>query len=101
MIQKMKNLVPINVHGPDLYTVTDLEVCLTQGSTELLYTGAEVRIGNAHQLLVEVPKSAAMALDLTKYVEGQVMWTKDGIPDASDVFQVSVRRLLKEAGYGD
>lgn len=101
MIQKMKNFVTINVRSIDLYAVTDIEVQLQQGSTTMLYTGDEVQIGNEHQLLVEVPKSVAMGLDRTKYVEGQVMWTKDGIPDASDVFTVTVRRLLKEAGYGD
>lgn len=101
MIQKMRNLVPINVHGPDLYTVTDIEVCLTQGTTELLFSGADVQVGSSSQLLVDVPKSVAMGLDAGESVSGQVMWTKDGIPDATKIFSIPVLKLLKEAGYGD
>lgn len=101
MIQKMRNLVTINVHGIDLYSVTDIEVCLTQGSTELLYSGQEVQIGNESQLLVDIPKSVAMNLDCKLDVSGQIMWKKDGIPDATEIFMISVRKLLKEAGYGD
>ncbi len=101
MIQKMMNLVTINVHGIDLYSVTDIEVCLTQGSTELIYSGQNIQIGNESQLLVSIPKSVAMNLDCKLDVSGQIMWKKDGIPDASKIFLISVRKLLKEAGYGD
>ena len=102
MIQKMKNLVPINVHGIDLNEVTDIEVCLKQGSTELLYSGNEVEIGSETQLLVSVPKSVAMTIDHTKLVYGQVMWTDENeLPDATDVFTIEVRELIKGAGYGD
>lgn len=102
MIQKMKNLVPINVHDVDLNSVTDIEVCLKQGSTELLYSGEQIQIGSESQLLISVDKSVAATLDPSKYVYGQVMWTDENdIPDATDIFTITVRKLLKEAGYGD
>lgn len=102
MIQKMKNLVTINVHGVDLTAVTNIEVCFKQDSTELLYTGNDVQVGSETQLLVSIPKSVAMGLNPKALVYGQVMFTKEGdIPDATDVFTIKVRELIKEAGYGN
>ena len=101
MIQKMRNLVTINVHGVNLYEVTDIEVCLEQNGAELLYSGSDVQIGSESQLLIDVPKSTAMTLDFKKLVRGQVMFTKDGIPDATKPFTFPVLELLKGDGYGD
>jgi len=101
MIQKMRNLVTINVHGINLYDVSDIEVCLKQNDVELLYSGDDIEIGSESQLLVEVPKETAMNFDFKKPVHGQVMFTKDGLPDATRPFSFPVMELIKEAGYGD
>lgn len=101
MIQKMRNLVTINVRGINLYDVTDIEVCLEQNDVELLYSDDDIEIGSESQLLIDVPKETAMRLDFRKLVRGQVMFTKDGIPDATKPFSFPVMELIKEAGYGD
>ena len=101
MIQKMRNLVTINVRGVNLYEVTDIEVCLEQNTTELIYSGENVEIGNETQLLVNVPKSVAMNLDFKKPMRGQVMFTKNGVPCATNPFTFPVLELLKGDGYGD
>lgn len=101
MIQKMRNLVTINVRGINLYDVTDIEVCLEQNDVELLYSGDDIEIGSESQLLIDVPKETAMTLDFRKLVRGQVMFTKDGIPDATKPFMFPVMELIKGDGYGD
>ena len=101
MIQRMKNYVPIKVKGLDLTALTDIEVSLKQGELDLLYTGENVQVGSASQLLVIVPKSVAMDLDPNQVVTGQIMYTRDGVPDATPIFPIEVRELQKESGYGD
>lgn len=102
MIQRMLNYVTINIPDLDLITVTDVEVTFKQKTSgiELTYTGDSVLVSDKHAIRVMVPKADAMKLDHTP-VQGQVMFTIEGIPMATKVFTLSVDELLKEEGYGN
>ena len=102
MIQRMLNRVTINVPDIDLNTVSDVEVTFEQKSsgTELTYSGDNVVVAGAHQLVVTIPKEDAMLLD-NKAVRGQVMYMIGADPFATKIFTTTVDELLKEDGYGD
>ncbi len=103
MFQRMANYVPITIDNVDMTIVSNIEVSFEQRSSgvELLYSGDNISVVDVHNIVVEMPKSDAMKLD-DKPVRGQVMFTRDnGVPDATDIFQVPVKELLKDDGYGD
>ena len=102
MIQRMSNYVTINLPDLDLTTVTDIEVTFKQRTSriELNYGADNVTVSDAHTLMVTMPKDDAMKLDHTP-VRGQVMFTLEGTPLATQVFTASVDELLREDGYGD
>ena len=102
MIQRMRSQVSVDVDGIDLTTVSDIEVILTQESTntEVLFAGADVMFGE-NTVAVTLPKELAMQLDVSP-LRAQIMFTKeDGYPDATLPFTIPVRELIKEDGYGD
>lgn len=103
MFQRMRGVIPIEVDGVDMTTVTDIEVKLIQEDTgvDLLFTGSQVTVASSSTVQVEIPKATAMQLDVAP-LRGQVMFTySDGIPDATKPFTVSVSELIKEDGYGN
>ena len=102
MIQRMLNHVTINTPDLDLSTVTDIMVTFEQRTSgvELTYSGDSIQVTGEHTLMVTMPKDDAMKLDHTP-VRGQVMFTLEGTPLATQVFTASVDELLKEDGYGD
>lgn len=102
MIQKMINHITINTPDLDLATVTDIMVTFEQKSSgvELTYSGDSISVIGAHALIVTVPKADAMKLDSTP-VRGQMMYTLNGSPLATQIFTIQVSELLREDGYGD
>ena len=102
MIQRMLNYVTINLPDLDLTTVTDIEVTFKQRTSriELNYGADNISVSDAHTLKVVVPKADAMKLEDTP-VQGQIMFTIEGVPMATKVFTLSVDELLKEEGYGN
>ena len=101
MIQKMMNKVPINIADIDMTTVSDIVVSIQQASTNTSATFSDfsVEVVSAGQIEVTLPKSFCMGLAAT-YVNVQVAFTHDGVPDATDVFKIPVRELQLEEGYG-
>lgn len=102
MFQRMRGVISVDVDGVDMTTVTDIEVKLIQEDTgvDLLFTGSQVAVANESTVQVEIPKAAAMELDVAP-LRGQIMFTHpNGIPDATKPFTVPVSELIKEDGYG-
>lgn len=103
MRQKMLNKVTINVPDVDLSAVSGIEVAFEQTSSgvKLIYTEAhnDIEIVGTHVLLVTIPKADAMKLD-DKVIRGQVMFTLDSVPQATEIFSTGVAELLKDDGYG-
>ena len=102
MIQKMMNKVPINIADIDMTTVSDIVVSIKQASNNVneTFSGSSVTVVNAGQIEVTLPKTLGMRLAAT-FVNVQVAFTHDGVPDATDIFQIPVRELQMEEGYGD
>lgn len=101
MIQRMRNNITVNVDGVDLSTVTNIEVFLRQESTgvERLISGASITAGDG-VLVFELPKELGMQLEASP-IRAQIMFTREnGLPDATSPFNIPVRELMKEAGYG-
>lgn len=101
MIQRMINHITINTPDLDLSTVTDIMVTFEQKTSgvEVTYSGDSIAIKDAHALIVTMPKDDAMKLNSTP-IRGQVMYTLNGSPLATQIFTISVGELLKEDGYG-
>ncbi len=96
MRQRMKNYLSIAVNGVDLTTVSNIEFYLRQSSLFFQYTP---KIVSAEEMLVEIPYEDAMKL-ASGECRIQFAYTDiGGTPLATDVKNVSVGTLLKEAGY--
>lgn len=103
MIQRMRNVVPIDITDVDLSNVTQIEVYLEQKSTNtyLRFAGEDVELVDENTLAISVSKEDAMKLS-TATVRGQIAFTREnGLPTATKVFYVSVDELLWRDGYGD
>lgn len=103
MFQRMRSAVSITVNGPDMLTVTDIEVKLIQEDTgvEMLFTNSDVAVADSSTVQVEIPKDIAMQLEVAP-MRGQIMFTyTNGYPDATRPFTIPVSELIKEEGYGD
>lgn len=96
MRQRMKNYLSIAVNGVDLTTVSNIEFYLRQASLFFQYTP---KVVSAEEMLVEIPYEDAMKLTSGE-CRIQFAYTDiSGTPLATDVKNVSVGTLLKEAGY--
>lgn len=103
MIQRMRNVVPIDISGMNLDNVTEIEVYLEQRSTNtrLRFSGEDVSILDEDTLAISISKEDAMKFS-TATVRGQVAFTRaDGVPGATKVFYVPVAELIWRDGYGD
>ena len=97
MRQRIENYLYVNVEGVDLTTVTDPVFWVQQGNVFLEYVP---EIADSGTMLVHIPKEDAMKL-WNNDVEMQFAFTtQEGRYMASDIVRMSVKRLLKEAGYG-
>lgn len=104
MIQKMRNQLVVNVPGEDMNTMTNIEVTIEQeeNNLEFTYSGDSIAVSAAGKVLVSIPKEDADQLNFENDVRGQVMFTRPtGFPDATRIFRIPVRELLKEGGYGN
>lgn len=103
MIQRMRNVVPIDVTDMSLAGVFNIEVYLEQKATqtELKFDGDQVRVIDDDTLAIEITKEQAMRFS-TATVRGQVAFMDaDGNPNATKVFYVPVGELIWREGYGD
>lgn len=97
MRQRIENYLFVGVEGVDLTTVKNLVFWVKQLSVFLEYSPEVV---DSSTLMVHIPKEDAMKL-WDSNAEMQLAFTdSDGRPMASDIVCMSVKRLLKEAGYG-
>lgn len=97
MRQRIENYISVTVDGVDLTTVKDPVFWVKQSSVFLEYVP---EIADRGTMLVRIPKEDAMKLR-NRDVEMQfALTTQDGRPLASDIVNMGVERLLKEAGYG-
>ena len=96
MRQRMENDLSVTVAGVDLTTVTGLVFWVRQEKVFLEYVP---EVADSGTMLVHIPKEDAMRL-WEGNVDMQFAFTaQDGRPLASEIVQMSVGRLLKEAGY--
>lgn len=96
MRQRIENYLSVTVDGVDLTTVTDIVFWIKQSYVFLEYVP---EVADSSTMLVHIPQEDAMRLSASK-VEMQFAFTgQDGRPFASDIVQMGVERLLKEAGY--
>ena len=96
MRQRMENDLSVTVEGVDLTTVTGLVFWVRQEKVFLEYVP---EVADSGTMLVHIPKEDAMKL-WNSDAEMQFAFTaQDGRPLASEIVQMSVGRLLKEAGY--
>lgn len=103
MIQRMRNVIPIDITGLDITGVTDIEVYLEQRSTNtyLKFSGDDVQLVDADTLTINLSKEDAMKFS-TATARGQVAYTdSEGNPGATKVFYVPVYELIWRGGYGD
>ena len=96
MRRRMKNILRITCTDIDLTTVTDLEFYVKQGGYFKQYVP---QVRSATEMLVELPMEDTQALK-TEPVRLQFAFTDaNGNPGASEIANVPVDDLLKEAGY--
>ena len=96
MRNRMQNTIRISCNDVDLTTLSNLEVYIKQSDLFLQYVPEVV---SASEMVVTVPIEGAMRLK-NKPVQMQFAFTyPSGTPGASNVRNVWVGELLKEAGY--
>ena len=96
MDRRIRNLLQITCDDLDLTTISKIEFYVKQASLFFQYT-PEVR--SKTEMLVDVPFEDAMQLRLGE-VKLQFAYTDaNGFPGKSDILEVPVEELLKEAGY--
>lgn len=96
MDRRIRNVLQITCNDLDLTSISKIEFYVKQASLFFQYT-PDVRSKN--EMLVDVPFADAMQLRVGK-VEMQFAYTdSNGFPGKSDILEVPVEELLKEAGY--
>ena len=96
MKKRIKNTLSIGCNDVDLTTVSNIEFYLKQSAFFRQYTPLVI---DAHEMLVEIPFEDAKTLAATS-VKLQFAFTDaDGNHRASEIREVMVGDLLKEAGY--
>ena len=96
VVKNMRNTLYIQCDDIDLTKVTYIEFYLRQGTFFRQY---EPEIVSEHAMLIEIPLDDAMKL-VNSTVRLQFAFTDEGENSrASEVTELSVRELLKEAGY--
>lgn len=100
MKQRIANALEITVEGIDLTTAQagSLEVYVRQSDFFRIYSPTVISAGT---MLITMPKADAMLLTPGRCMLQLALTDVNGTPQASDVREVSVAALLKEAGYGD
>ena len=96
MRQKIKNTISLEVAGLDLTTITNIEFYIKQGSRFWQLTPVVV---SSTEMYVVFPKEDAMGLSIGN-VKLQFAYTQGNLTNASDIAEIAVAALLKEAGYG-
>ena len=96
MREKIQNTLKIGCDGIDLTTLSNIEFYVWQQTFFGCYAPTVL---SSTEMVVIIPFEDAMKLREGQ-VELQFAYTDaNGVPDASDISNVSVERFLKEAGY--
>lgn len=98
MRENISNTIMITVTGVDLTKQSKLEFYVQKGKKFFQYTPEVI---DDKSFAVTIPKADAMRLS-TGTARVQLAYTdEDGYPYATDVAEVKIKELLKEAGYGE
>lgn len=96
MRRRIENLLQIQVDGIDLTTVSNIEVYVKQISFFKQYTPQNI---TENTMLVDIPLQDAMQMKTGTASIQFAFVDADGNPRASEITEVPVSELLKEAGY--
>ena len=97
MDRRIRNVMQVTCDALDLTTITNIEFYVRQGPGIFFQYTPEVISKN--KMLVDVPFADAMQLRLGP-VELQFAYTDaNGIPGKTEIVEIPVGELLKEAGY--
>lgn len=97
MREKIENRLKITCDSIDLTTLSNIEFYVRQA----LFFGCYVpTVISSSEMVVKIPLEDAKKLRHDKAVELQFAFTDaNGNPDASDIVNEDVKKLLKEDGY--
>lgn len=95
MREKIENILHIEVSGVDLTTLTNVEFYIKQNISFWQYTPTIV---SATEMVVRIPFDDARGLKKGPALL-QFAFIENGTPRASDIEEVDVYDLLKNAGY--
>lgn len=96
--QRIKNTLSITCDGIDFSTISNIEFYVSQGKHFFRQYTPTVVSGS--EMVVAIPFEDAQELHAGNVVRLQFAFTDaDGNARASDVVDISVGALLKEAGY--
>ncbi len=99
MRQKIENTVYISVEGVDLTTLSNIEFYIQQRHAEDIFFQYVPVVVDANTMYFVMPKADADRLQ-TLPIKMQFAFTyDDGSAGASDVYQTTVKELLREGGY--
>ncbi len=97
MIQRISNIIRIEIEGASLEGASDLEFYIRQWGG--LFIELTPTIVDASHIEVEIPFEEAMKLQPTRASLQLAFTNANGYRTATDVLSIPVGELLKEEGY--